>query len=169
MLSLQTLYELSSKSALVMLQAALEKAEQLGVTVCISIVGPQGVSLGSLRMNGAPLLSLSLAEDKAYTAASFSRGTHEWDERLADQPKVQQALGQRDRFTMLGGGLPVMISAEQALSHRSSSTALSTDSTRDGEAATQPRVLIGAVGVSGGSVHQDIECAQAAINALYQP
>jgi len=113
------------------------------------------------------LLSLSLAEDKAYTAASFSRGTHEWDERLADQPKVQQALGQRDRFIMLGGGLPVMIPAEQALSH--SSTGLSIDYTRDGEASTQARVLIGAVGVSGGSVHQDIECAQAAIDALYKP
>ncbi|MDX1320873.1 MAG: heme-binding protein [Oceanospirillum sp.] len=97
--SLQTLHELSTDSALTMLQAAKQKAEQLGINICISVVGPQGIPLASIRMNGAPLLSASLAEDKAYTAVSFNRATHEWDARLASQPKVQQALGQRDRFT----------------------------------------------------------------------
>ncbi|WP_084632058.1 GlcG/HbpS family heme-binding protein [Oceanospirillum maris] len=144
MLSVQTLHELSADSALLMLQAAKQKAEQLGVAVCISIVGTQGIPLASIRMNGAPLLSISLAEDKAYTAVSFNRATHEWDEHLTNQPKIQQALGQRDRFTMLGGGLPVTTHLEKG-------------------------ALVAAIGVSGGAVHQDIECAQAAINALHKP
>ncbi len=157
-LSLQTLHELSTDSALTMLQAAKQKAEQLGINICISVVGPQGITLASIRMNGAPLLSASLAEDKAYTAVSFNRATHEWDERLASQPKVQQALGQRDRFTMLGGGLPVNVPAAS-----SSDTSYDSDSTGS---LTSSSLLVGAVGVSGGAVHQDIECAEAAIAAL---
>lgn len=156
--SLQTLHELSTDSALTMLQAAKQKAEQLGINICISVVGPQGIPLASIRMNGAPLLSASLAEDKAYTAVSFNRATHEWDERLASQPKVQQALGQRDRFTMLGGGLPVNVPAAS-----SSDTSYDSDSTGS---LTASSLLVGAVGVSGGAVHQDIECAEAAIAAL---
>ena len=156
--SLQTLHELSTDSALTMLQAAKQKAEQLGINICISVVGPQGIPLASIRMNGAPLLSASLAEDKAYTAVSFNRATHEWDERLASQPKVQQALGQRDRFTMLGGGLPVNVPAAS-----SSDTSYDSDSTGS---LTSSSLLVGAVGVSGGAVHQDIECAEAAIAAL---
>lgn len=159
-LSLQTLHELSTDSALSMLQAAKQKAEQLGIKVCISVVGPQGITLASIRMNGAPLLSASLAEDKAYTAVSFNRATHEWDERLASQPKVQQALGQRDRFTMLGGGLPVNVPAATSIS---SDTGYDSGSTGS---LTSSSLLVGAVGVSGGAVHQDIECAEAAIAAL---
>lgn len=155
-LSLQTLHELSTDSALSMLQAAKQKAEQLGIKVCISVVGPQGITLASIRMNGAPLLSASLAEDKAYTAVSFNRATHEWDERLASQPKVQQALGQRDRFTMLGGGLPVNVPAGDDTGKDSGSTG----------SLTASSMLVGAVGVSGGAVHQDIACAEAAIAAL---
>ncbi|WP_086480415.1 GlcG/HbpS family heme-binding protein [Oceanospirillum sanctuarii] len=154
-LSLQTLHELSTDSALSMLQAAKQKAEQLGIKVCISVVGPQGITLASIRMNGAPLLSASLAEDKAYTAVSFNRATHEWDERLASQPKVQQALGQQDRFTMLGGGLPVNVPADDTGKDSGSTGSLTSSS-----------LLVGAVGVSGGAVHQDIECAEAAIAAL---
>ncbi|WP_417596405.1 GlcG/HbpS family heme-binding protein [Oceanospirillum sp.] len=161
-LSLQTLQELSTDSALVMLQAAQQKAEQLGIRVCISVVGPQGVALASIRMNGAPLLSASLAEDKAYTAVSFNRATHEWDERLANQPKVQQALGQRDRFTLLGGGLPVNVPAE-FLSDSGSGTRYDSGSTGS---LTSSSLLVAAVGVSGGAVTQDIECAEAAIAAL---
>ncbi|OOV88185.1 GlcG/HbpS family heme-binding protein [Oceanospirillum linum] len=161
-LSLQTLHELSTDSALVMLQAAKRKAEQLGIRVCISVVGPQGIPLASIRMNGAPLLSASLAEDKAYTAVSFNRATHEWDQRLAEQPKVQQALGQRDRFTMLGGGVPVNVPATTALTP-ASDTGYDSDSTGS---LTASSLLAGAVGVSGGAVHQDIACAEAAIAAL---
>jgi len=157
----KTLHELSTDSALAMLQAAKHKAEQLGIAVCISIVGPQGISLASIRMNGAPLLSASLAEDKAYTAVSFNRATHEWDERLASQPRVQQALGQRDRFTMLGGGLPVNVPATTSISSDSGYDSGSTGS------LTTSSFLVGAVGVSGGAVHQDIECAQAAIEPLF--
>lgn len=155
-LSLKTLHELSTDSALTMLQAAKQKAEQLGINICISVVGPQGIPLASIRMNGAPLLSAGLAEDKAYTAVSFNRATHEWDERLASQPKVQQALGQRDRLTMLGGGLPIHVPAGDNTGYDSGSTG----------SLTASSFLVGAVGVSGGAVHQDIECAEAAIAAL---
>ncbi|OPX56431.1 Uncharacterized conserved protein GlcG, DUF336 family [Oceanospirillum multiglobuliferum] len=165
---IQTLHELSCDSALTMIQAAKQKAEQLGLAICVSVVGPQGLPLASIRMNGAPLHSITLAEDKAYTAVSFKRPTHEWDERLASQPKVQQALATRDRFTMLGGGLPIRLTLSSALTTDSElTTSLEfTPGSNSIGSLTESTVLVGAVGVSGGSVQQDIECAEAAIAAL---
>ncbi|WP_221801504.1 GlcG/HbpS family heme-binding protein [Oceanobacter mangrovi] len=145
--SLYQIQELSADSALAMLQAARAKAGELGVAVCISVVGPQGLPLASLRMNGAPLHSIDYAANKAYTAVSFKRPTHEWDQRLANQTDIKQALASHPRMLMLGGGLPVQLPA-------------SVD-------ANTP--VIGAVGVSGASVQQDIECAEAAVSAALQP
>lgn len=145
--------ELSSDSALIMLNAAQQQANELGVTVCISVVGPQGVPLARLRMNGAPLHCIDYADDKAYTAVSFKRPTHEWTERVADQPlnspqnRVQQALAKHPRMLMLGGGLPVR-------------------QVPDSDHAVFTAQVVGAVGVSGASVEHDIQCAQAAISAL---
>lgn len=149
------LQELSTDSALLMLSAAKAMAEQLGVRVCISIVGCQGVPLARLRMNGAPLHCVDFADDKAYTAVSFQKPTHFWDERVANQPpdspqkRVQQALASHPRMLMLGGGVPVRLDPE-------------TNSTQLSSTAR----ILGAVGVSGASVEQDIQCAEAAVSVL---
>ena len=138
------LHELSEDAALTMLSAVRAHAQQLGVAVCIAIVGPQGLPILRFRMQGAPLHSAEYAEDKAYTAVSFKRPTHQWDERLADHPRVQQALAGHPRMLMLGGGLPVLMPMETGSDEH----------------------LLGAIGVSGASVEQDIQCAEAAIAAL---
>jgi len=141
-----SLQELSADSALQMLIAAKEQAEALGVAVCISVVGSQGIPLARLRMNGAPLHSIDYAEDKAYTAVSFKCPTHEWDQRLSAHPGVQQALAGHPRMLMLGGGLPVTLNPH----------------------ADNTAQIVGAVGVSGASVDQDIQCAEAAISVWSQ-
>ncbi|WP_036534412.1 GlcG/HbpS family heme-binding protein [Oceanobacter kriegii] len=143
------LHELSEDAALTMLSAVRAHAQQLGVAVCIAIVGPQGLPILRFRMQGAPLHSAEYADDKAYTAASFKRPTHQWDERLEAHPKVQQALAGHPRMLMLGGGVPVLMPI-----------------TDPAETGITNDVLLGAIGVSGASVEQDIQCAEAAIAAL---
>jgi len=121
------------------LGAAIEKAKELGIRVNVALVDSGGNLAGFLRMPGAPLHSIDIAIDKAYTSASFGIPTAEWDEILASGSAAFQAgFVQRPRLVPFGGGLPIVIDKE----------------------------LIGAIGVSGGSEEQDGICAQAGLTAL---
>ena len=121
------------------LSAASAKAQALGVQVNIALTDGSGVMVGFLRMNGAPLHSIDIALDKAYTAASFGLPTGQWTDVLKHHsPAVGEGLVMRPRFVAFGGGLPIVHQT-----HR-----------------------IGAIGVSGGSESQDEEIAQAGLDAL---
>lgn len=121
------------------LDAAVARAESMGVPVCLAVTDRSGSLLAYLRMDGAPLLSEQLARDKAYTVAAFSgRPTHEWWDAIADDPAVRSGLGCVDRLVIFGGGVPIRSSGE----------------------------LVGAVGVSGGSAEQDREIAEAGAAVL---
>lgn len=121
------------------LSAASAKAQALGVSVNIALTDGSGVMVGFLRMNGAPLHSIDIALDKAYTAASFGVPTGQWTEVLQHHsPAVRDGLVARPRFVAFGGGLPIV--------HQT--------------------YRIAAIGVSGGSESQDEVIAQAGIDAL---
>ena len=122
-----------------MTQAAALHAQQLGVRVNIAVVDSAGNLAAFLRMPGAPLHSIDIAIDKAYTAASFGLATSGWSEALrAHSEAVRQGLVLRARFVAFGGGLPVVEGGQR----------------------------VGAIGVSGGSEGEDEDCARAALNAL---
>jgi uncharacterized protein GlcG (DUF336 family) len=119
--------------------AGVRHAATLGIAVNIAVVDRSGLTVAFLRMPGAPLHSIDIAIDKAYTAASFGLPTDRWDEVLkSHSAAVAHGLPLRPRFVMFGGGLPIVADGER----------------------------IGAVGVSGGSEAQDGQCAQAALAAL---
>lgn len=120
-------------------RAAVVQAEQLGVKINVAVVDSAGVLAAFLRMPGAPLHSVEIAMDKAYTVASFGLPTQQWFEVLEQHSQaVKDGLLRRPRFVAFGGGLPIML---------------------DGE-------MIGAIGVSGASEEQDSQCAQAGLTAL---
>lgn len=130
---------LTWKAAHQAVEGAVLKALDLGIKVNVSVVDTGGNPLAFLRMNGAPLHSISISEDKAYTAVSFGLATSEWANELkAHSDAVRQGLPLRPRFVMFGGGLPIR---------------------RNGE-------LVGAIGVSGASEQQDEECAQAGLEVI---
>ena len=52
--------------------AAATKATELKLKMCIAVADEAGDLKAFLRMDGAPKLSIGIAQDKAYTAASFS-------------------------------------------------------------------------------------------------
>ncbi|MBI2692987.1 GlcG/HbpS family heme-binding protein [Mycobacterium nebraskense] len=120
------------------LDAAVQEAEKLQVRFCIAVVDSAGNLLAYGRMDGAPLLSGQLAQDKAYTVAAFGLPTHEWFEMIRDEPALLHGIVKTDRLIVFGGGIPIRV---------------------DGE-------LVGAVGVSGGSSDQDRQVAEAAASVI---
>ena len=119
-------------------RAAVDHAKELGIQVNVALVDDSGLPIAFLRMPGAPLHSIGIAEDKAYTAAGFGLSTAQWSNVVGDNAGLHSGLEQRPRLVMFGGGLPVMV---------------------DGR-------CVGGIGVSGGSEEQDEACAQAGLDAL---
>ena len=120
-----------------MVEAGMKKAKEIGCPMVLTVVDQNGDIIESRRMDDALVVSITLAPHKAYTAATVRLATHE----LAKVAQPGQPLYSIDvnlpKITLVGGGLPL---------------------TKDGK-------VVGAVGVSGGSVEQDIAVAEAMVAA----
>lgn len=124
-------------AAIEVIDGAVTEAEHLGVAIVVSVVDPAGLAVAFTRMDGAPMLSLDVASDKAWTAASFGQSTQWWAELLAAEPGLAP-LGANNRLMPVPGGVPLVV---------------------DGD-------VIGAVGVSGATGEQDHRIAEAAAGTL---
>ncbi len=120
-----------------MVEAAIARAKELGVAQNVAVVDEGGNLKAFGRMDGAPLLGIEGCQRKAYTAL-FGVGTEEFFNMIRDNPSLVAGLPHFSRATTVGGGLPVIL---------------------DGE-------VIGGIGVGGGTVEQDIECARAGLKVL---
>ena len=129
---------LSLTAANILLQGAEEAAISQKLKVVISVVDPGGVLKAFRRMDDAPLLSVDLATDKAYTAVSFGMPSHAWFDFIRDDPPLLHGIVKTPRLVVFGGGFPVVI---------------------DG-------VVVGGIGVSGGHYAQDMAIAEAGLQAL---
>lgn len=129
---------LSLKAAQTMIEAAMSKAADLGVPAVIAVVDDSGNLITMVRMDGAPLLSVELAQDKAYTAIAFGMATHEWFEFIKNDPPLLHGIVKTRRLVVFGGSFPVSLSGR----------------------------VVGGIGVSGGHYSQDMEIAEAGVEAL---
>ena len=119
--------------------AAVKAAGVLGLRVNVAVVDAGGVLAAFLRMPGAPLHSVDIAIDKAYTAASFGLATSQWSAALQQHSvAVRDGIVRRPRFVAFGGGLPVMEVGQ----------------------------CIGGIGVSGSTEEQDEAIANAGLKAM---
>lgn len=96
--------KLTHRGALLALQAAIAKAESLGVPQNITIVDDGGNLLAFVRMDGAKLLSGETSRAKAVSAASHRQPTSRLDPNL----EVKLAVATGGRLTNLEGGLPII-------------------------------------------------------------
>lgn len=96
--------KLTHSGALLALQAAIAKAESLGVPQNITIVDDGGNLLAFVRMDGAKLLSGETSRAKAVSAASHRQPTARLDPNL----EVKLAVATGGRLTNLEGGLPII-------------------------------------------------------------
>ena len=121
-----------------LIAAAAEKAKAMGKPMSIAVCDGDGTLKAFVRMDGAPLLSVSIAQDKAYTAISFGMATHEWHDFVKDDPPLLHGIIKTDRLIVFGGGYPI----------------------------TTDVGTIGGIGVSGGHYTDDMEVAKAGLAAL---
>lgn len=129
----------STQLAKAMIEAAERKATQMGQPFVIAIVDDSGVLKAFSRMDGAPLLSVQVAQDKAYTAVGFGMATDAWHGFVKDDPPLAMGAATGiDRLIVFGGGYPIKLGG----------------------------AVVGAIGVSGGHYSQDMEVAQAGLSAL---
>ena len=120
-------------------RAAVERAQQLQVPVVISIVDAHGTETVTWRMPDALLVSSELAPKKAWTAVAMKTATHELSEAVQPGAALYGLETHlQGKVVTFGGGYALW---------------------RDGS-------LIGGLGISGGSVEQDMDIAQTAIAAI---
>ena len=119
-------------------RAAVEGAVSRGCPVAAAVFGASNELVSLLRASGTPSPSTQIAQDKAYTAASFRMPTPDLFAMIAGNPALSTGIAVRPGIAMFGGGLPIII---------------------DGE-------FVGAIGVSGATEELDIECANAGLAAI---
>ena len=96
--------KLSHAGALLVMNAAIDKATSMGVPQCITVVDEGGNLLASVRMDGARVLSLDSSRHKAMTAATSG---HPSANVPADKA-LHLAAATGGKMTGLPGGLPLL-------------------------------------------------------------
>jgi len=129
---------IDAKTAEQAIEAAAKKATELGLKMCIAVTDEAGDLKAFRRMDGAPKLSIEIATNKAYTAASFGMPTHAWFDFIKNDPPLLHGITHTPRLVVFGGGFPIHLEGE----------------------------IVGAIGPSGGHYTQDMECARAALAAI---
>ena len=121
------------------ISAAEEKARQMGQPMNIAVMDAGRNLVAFHRMDGAWVASTDIAIDKAFTSAGRGLTTRKIGEMAQPgQPLFGINTTNGGRIVIFAGGVPLM---------------------RDGE-------VIGAIGVSGGTVDEDEEVAEAGVAAL---
>ena len=127
----------SAEAAFRAVEAAVAKGRERGVAVVAAAVDIAGDLVACLRADGAFVASVTIAKDKAYTAAVFGVSTDALSGALKDNPVLHHGIAIRPGVVLFGGGAPIV---------------------EDG-------AVIGAIGVSGGSEDDDRTCAKAGADA----
>jgi uncharacterized protein GlcG (DUF336 family) len=122
------------------IDGAVRRAAELELAVSVVVVDESGSPRALARMDGAAPLSVRIAEAKASGAAEFLRT----GEQMAGINEHREAFF---RAASSLARLPLIPVAGSIVVHREG-------------------VPTGAVGVSGGSPEQDLECAQAGVATL---
>lgn len=124
------------EEALELIASARTRAEEIGVPMVIAVTDSGGNLVALQRMDGALLVSVDVAMNKAYTAVAVKLPTQD----LAAMAQSGQPLfgihnADGGRIVIFGGGIPLQ----------------------------RGDMIVGGIGVSGGSVEDDVKCANAAV------
>jgi uncharacterized protein GlcG (DUF336 family) len=121
------------------LEAAEKKAEEIGQPMDIAVCDAGGNLKAHVRMDGAHIGSIPISINKAYTAIAFQCQTRDLtDDTRPDGPIYGLSDAHGGRLVIFPGGIPLV---------------------RDG-------AIVGAIGVSTGTVEQDQQVAEAGVAAF---
>jgi uncharacterized protein GlcG (DUF336 family) len=128
-------HSISSELAQKMVDAAVAKARKIGVSENVAILDDGGNLKAFSRMDGAPIPTIEIAQNKAYTAL-FGVSSQDFFNFIQGDPSLLAGIPTLARIAAWGGGFPIKV---------------------DGE-------IVGAIGLSGApTVQNDVDCAQAAL------
>ena len=128
-------YTISSELAQKMVIEAMAKARELGVAENVAVLDDGGNLKAFGRMDGAPILCIEIAQNKAYTAL-FGISTQEFFNFIQSDPSLLAGIPTLARMAAWGGGFPIKVKGE----------------------------IVGAIGLSGApTVQNDVDCARAAL------
>lgn len=114
--------------------AARQRAEEIGVPMNIAVVDEGNNLTAFARMDGAWLGSIDIAQNKAYTSRAFDMSTKDLAPLCQPgQPLFGIHASNQGRLIVFAGGIPLHATG----------------------------TVIGAIGVSGGTVEQDHDVAEA--------
>lgn len=131
---------LSIEDARIMLQGAQQKAEEIGVPMCTAVVDESGNLIAFERLDGGKITSISIAIDKAFTAAAARNPTRFYQDNSQPGKPTWGIQGTNDgRFCVVPGGMPVVVDD----------------------------AVVGGVGCSTGTADEDEEVAKAAIDHFF--
>jgi uncharacterized protein GlcG (DUF336 family) len=124
------------EAAHALIAAASAATRDMGISVTIAVTDAGGHLSALARDDHAPFLTVNVAIDKAWTAASFGLATHVWSDIIA-RPEVAQ-LAHQPRLVAVGGGVPIVAEGR----------------------------VVGGIGISGGNARQDRDAAEIALRSL---
>ena len=128
-------HSISSELAQKMVNAAVAKAREIGVTENVAILDDGGNLVAFSRMDGASIPTIEIAQNKAYTAL-FGVSTQDFFDFIQRDPSLLAGIPTLARVAAWGGGFPIKVNGE----------------------------IVGAIGVSGApAVQNDVDCASAAL------
>src|SRR5580692_11287124 len=128
-------HSISHELAQKMVNAAMAKARELGVAENVAILDDGGNLKAFSRMDGAPIPTIEMAQNKAYTAL-LGVSTQDFFNFIQADPSLLAGIPTLGRMAAWGGGFPVNVNGE----------------------------VVGAIGVSGApTVQNDIDVARAAL------
>jgi glc operon protein GlcG len=136
---MKTVPALQYSDAKRILDSIVEKASQMQKAAVIAVADSHGELIALVRMDNAPLASIRIAANKAWTAARERKPTKEIGDKVRSPERGFDIAYYGDpKFVGWGGGIPIW---------------------KDGE-------VVGAVGVSGLSSKEDIELANLGLEAI---
>lgn len=131
--------ELKLESVKKIIEGAEKEAADIGVQMVISVVDAGGNLIATHRMDDAWIASLDVAQNKAWTSVALKMPTSNLEEAASPNNELYGLnTTNQGRIVVFGGGIPLE---------------------KDGK-------VVGAVGVSGGAVAQDVQVAEAAVKVF---
>lgn len=122
-----------------LIAAAEAEAETIDVPMCIAVMNDGGNLVAFHRMDDALLASISISQNKAYSAVSLKLDTQTiWEVSQPGESLYGLGNTNEGRIITFGGGIPLE---------------------SDGD-------VVGGIGVSGGSAEEDVQVAEAAVDAF---
>ena len=93
---------------------AIREATEMAVQVTVVVVDESGVWKDAARMDGAPLISVQTAINKAYAAAAIGMPPDDFYAAIASDPAAVASFATRPGIALIAGGLPVLVDGQVA-------------------------------------------------------